>query len=127
VNGRYYWLEPGELIIDPLNFATAERAPDPAWSARVVGDQFWLLGSSSVEPWYLTGNDAAPFARQQARVFDRGVWEGSDAQVKDVVLVVDRTDGAVYAITGGGPRRVSDSSVEERVRKAMMEQKKAGL
>lgn len=126
VNGRYYWLEPGELIIDPLNFATAERAPDPLYSARVVGDQFWLLGSSSVEPWYLTGQDAAPFARQQARVFDRGVWEGTDVQVKDVVVLVDATDGAVYAITGAGPQRISDNSVEERIRVAMATQTQQG-
>lgn len=119
VNGRYYWLEPGELVVDPLNFATAERAPDPLFSARVIGDQFWLLGQSSVEPWYLTGQDAAPFARQQSRVFDRGVWQGSDVQVKDVVVLVDATDGAVYAIGGQGPQRISNSSIEERIRRAM--------
>jgi len=126
-NGRYYWLEPGELEIDPLNFATAEKAPDPCFSARVIGDQFWLLGSSSVEPWYLTGQDAAPFARQQSRVFERGIWEGSDVQLKDVVIVVDALDGVVYVIGGGGPQRVSNHAIEEAVRKAMAIQRKEGF
>lgn len=126
VNGRYYWIEPGETEIDGLNFATAERAPDPCYSVRVVGDQFWLLGSASVEPWYLTGQDAAPFARQQARVFDRGIWQGTDVQVKDIVVLVDATDGAIYAIGGQGPQRISDSSIEERVRKAMLTQTQQG-
>lgn len=127
VNGRYYWIEPGEIEINALNFATAERAPDPCHSARVIGDQFWLLGTSSLEPWYLTGLDAAPFARQQSRVFDRGVWEGSDVQVKDIVLLVDQTDGTVYAVGGQGPVRVSTHSVEERVREAMATQRQKGF
>lgn len=126
VNGRFYWIEPGETTVDALNFATAERAPDPAWSVRTVGDQFWILGSSSVEPWYLTGSDAAPFARQQARVFDRGVWQGTDVQVKDSVVIVDVLDGTVYAVGGGGPMRISDNSVEERIRKAMAVQTQWG-
>ena len=37
-NGRFYWIEPGEHVIDPLNFATAERLPDPVLSVRAVGD-----------------------------------------------------------------------------------------
>jgi hypothetical protein len=127
VNGRFYWIEAGEITIDPLNFATAERAPDPAYSVRTVGDQFWLLGSSSVEPWYLTGDGTAPFARQQARVFDRGVWQGSDVQVKDSVVIVDSLDGTVYAVGGQGPVRISDNSIEERIRKAMAFQVQEGV
>src|SRR3546814_13767742 len=26
--GRFYWIDPGEIVVDPLNFATAERSPD---------------------------------------------------------------------------------------------------
>lgn len=120
VNGRFYWIEPGEVTIDPLNFATAERSPDPIHSVRVVGDQFWLLGSNSTEVWYPTGNQDAPFQRVQGRLFDRGIWQGTDVQIKDFVMVVD-TDGVVYQI-GSSPERVSDNSIEERIRVAMNEQ-----
>lgn len=125
-NGRFYWIDPGQTVIDPLDFATAERAPDACHSVRTVGDQFWLLGNSSVEPWYLTGSGEAPFARQQSRVFDRGVWEGTDVQLKDAVVVADRVDGVVYALTGGGPQRISNNAIEEAVRKAMAAQKREG-
>lgn len=118
VNGRFYWIEPGETIIDPLNFATAERSPDPIISVRVVGDQFWLLGTNSTEVWYPSGDATAPFQRVQGRLFDRGIWEGTDMAVKDAVLVVDN-DGIVYSITGGGPVRISNSSIEERMRDAI--------
>jgi hypothetical protein len=30
-NGRFYWIRPGEITIDALDFATAEKAPDPVW------------------------------------------------------------------------------------------------
>ena len=125
-NGRFYWVEPGETEIDPLNFATAERSPDQAWSVRVIGDQAWFLGPSSIEPWYLTGQDAAPFARQQSRVYDRGIWEGTDVQIRDTMLAVDSQDGRVYVIGGQGIQRVSNNSIEERVRRAMMAEVRGG-
>ncbi len=122
-NGLFYWIEPFETIIDPLNFATAERAPDPLWSVNVIGDQFWLPGSSSNEVWYPTGDEAIPFLRVQARVFDRGVWQGTAVPVKDDLILVDR-DGVVYRIAGGAgaPQRVSNHGIEERIRFAMNQQ-----
>lgn len=117
MNGRFYWIEPGDRTIDPLNFATAERSPDPLWSVIVVGDQFWLPGTSTTEVWYPTGSQDAPFLRIQGRLFDRGVWEGTPVQVKDTLILVD-TDGTVYA-TDDGPRRISTSGIEERIRRAM--------
>ena len=124
VNGRFYWIEPGETTIDPLNFATAERSPDPIHSVRVVGDQFWLLGSNSTEVWYPTGNQDTPFQRVQGRLFDRGIWQGTDVQIKDFVILVD-TDGVVYKI-GSSPEPISDHSIEERIRNAMVEQVRSG-
>lgn len=122
VNGRFYWIEPGEKIIRPLNFATAERAPDPLWSVRVTGDQFWLPGTSTTEVWYPTGNLDAPFQRIQGRLFDRGIWGGTDVQIRNTVVLVDQ-DGIAYAITDA-PRRISNSGIEERIRRAMAEQER---
>jgi hypothetical protein len=116
--GRFFWIEPGETFIRPLNFATAERSPDPLFSVRVIGDQFWLFGTSTTEIWYPTGDLLIPFARIQGQLFDRGIVEGTDVQIKDAVIVAD-TDGVVYELRGGQPRRVSDHSVEERIRVAL--------
>lgn len=121
VNGRFYWIEPGETSVDPLNFATAERAPDPLYSVKVIGDQFWLFGTNTTEIWYPTGDATTPFQRMQGRLFDRGIWQGTDIRIKDQVMVVD-TDGVVYAIAGS-PIRVSNNGVEERIRKAIAKQK----
>ena len=37
INGRFYWINPGETTVDALDFATAERAPDPISSVVVLG------------------------------------------------------------------------------------------
>jgi len=120
VNGRFYWIEPGEVTIDSLNFATAERAPDPISGVVVFGDQFWLPGVITTEPWYFTGNPETPVLRQQGIVFDRGAWEGTGVQVKDSMIIVG-ADGSVFDISGG-IEKISRPDIEERIRKAIKAQ-----
>jgi hypothetical protein len=120
INGRFYWIEPGETTIDPLNFATAERAPDPVFQVIVFGDNFWLPGQTTTEVWYLTGDPNAPVLRQQGVTFDRGTWEGTAVQVKDSMLIVD-SDGNVFQIEGG-IKEVSRPDVAQRIRQAIQYQ-----
>lgn len=117
INGRFFWIEPGEITIDPLNFATAERAPDPISGVIVFGDQFWLPGQTTTEVWYFTGDIDAPVLRLKGVTFDRGTWEGTALQVKDSMIIVD-SDGGVFQISGG-ETRISNPSIEERIRKAI--------
>lgn len=117
VNGRFYWIEPGETTVNPLNYATAERAPDPIFGVVVFGDQFWLPGSTTTEVWYFTGNQASPVERLRGITFDRGAFSGTALQVKDSMIIVD-SDGGVFQVSGG-LSRISDPSIEERIRKAI--------
>lgn len=117
INGRFFWIEPGETTIDPLDFATAERAPDPVFEVVVFGDQFWLPGSNTTEVWYFTGNIDSPVLRLQGVTFDRGTWEGTALQIKESMIIVD-SDGGVFQIAGG-LQRISDPSDEERIRQAI--------
>lgn len=113
-SGRFYWLEPGEVVIDPLNFATAESQPDNIIDMLSVGDNVWMLGDGSTEVWYATGNALTPFAPTQGRTYARGVVEGTAVRIKDQVVLVG-TDGIVYAI-GGGIKRISHHGIEEKIR-----------
>lgn len=122
-NGRFYWIRPAEVTIDPLDFATAERSPDPVWNVVVVGDQFWLPGNSTTEVWYPTGDGDAPFRRIDGRLFDKGVWEGTVIQVKDSVMAVG-TDGTVYKIDAQ-PEIVSNVGISQRIREAINAQRAA--
>lgn len=114
---RFYWIQPGALVIDPLDFATAESQPDDVLVVTTVGDTAWFVGESSTEVWYATGNIATPFAPANGRVFDRGAIEGTIVNVKGTVFLVGN-DFTVYAISGG-PQRVSNHGVEEVIRLRM--------
>lgn len=125
INGRFYWIFPGEIVIDPLNFATAERSPDPILDARVMGDQIWFFGNNSTEVWYPSGDADIPFSRIQGKLFDHGVVQGTALQVGDSLMVVD-VNGVVYQNTGS-PKKVSNNSIEERIRNAIKEMALASL
>lgn len=120
INGRFFWIDPGETTIDPLDFATAERAPDPISGVVVFGDQFWLPGSTTTEVWYFSGNEETPVLRMQGVVFDRGAWEGTAIKVKDSMIIVD-SEGGVFEV-GGGVKRISRPDIEQRIREAIQYQ-----
>jgi len=120
INGRFYWINPGETTVDALDFATAERAPDPISGVVVFGDQFWLPGTKTTEPWYFTGNIDTPVLRMQGVVFDRGAWEGTAIQIKDSMIIVD-TEGSVFQISNG-LKEISRPDIAERIRKSIQYQ-----
>lgn len=116
--GRFYWINPGETTIDPLNFATAERSPDALYGVQVFGDQFWLSGESTTEVWYVTGDTTNPMARLQGIVLDRGSWSNTGKAIHESMIIVD-ADGGVFLVRGGSPQRVSTPSIEEQIRRAI--------
>lgn len=122
---RFYWIEPGATTIDPLNFATAERFPDKIHQVRVVGDEFWLLGEKSIEVWRATGNGDAPFQRIDGRAFNFGIWSGTAVRLKDTSINCVADDGTVFNIAGV-PTPISDPSIAERTRDAIIDAKEAG-
>lgn len=123
--GRFYWINPGETYVDPIDFATAERSQDKLHQVGVYSDKFWLFGQITTEPWITVGGTDAPMQRFQGILFDRGSWEGTAVQVKDSLVVVDE-DGGVFQIAGG-QKRISRPDIEERIRAAMQLQKFADL
>lgn len=120
VNGRFYWINPGEVVVNALNFATAERSPDPLYNIEAVDDQFWLFGSNTTEIWYPSGDFNTPFQRLQGKLFTGGVWPGSVSKVREMVMLID-SDGVVYAVDNG-PQRISTNAIEEMVRKSFVSQ-----
>lgn len=126
INGRFYWIEPGETTIDPLNFATAESSPDAVLGVEVLGDTFILPGESTAEVWYATGDAAAPMQRLQGVVFDRGTWEATAASIDENLIICD-ANGGVFLISGGAPKRISTPDVEELIRKAIQLQQNLTL
>lgn len=122
---QFYWLNPGEVVIDALDFANKESSPDDIISMRAVGDQVLVMGEASTENWYATGELAAPFAPIEGRVYQRGAVEGTPCIVADSVLLVG-DDGIAYEVGyqyGGtadwGVHRISNHGIEERIRRQL--------
>lgn len=119
--GRFYWIEPGETTVDPLNFATAERSPDAIFGVQVFGDQFWLPGESTTEVWYVNvTTDPTQSVMQPLKgvVLDRGSWQNTARAIHENMVVVD-ADGGVFLLQGNSPKRISTPDIEEQIRVAM--------
>lgn len=112
---RFFWLRPGEVNIDPLDFSSAEAEPDQIVNLLVAGDQLWIFGQSSTESWYASGNADQPFLRSQGRAFSQGVIPGTVARVQDTIIVVGQ-DRVAYRIAGA-PERISHHGIEELLRR----------
>ncbi len=116
---RFYWIQPGAVVIDALDFAEAESEPDEIIDAVRIGDSVYMTGQSSTEVWYKnTAIDvtASDFVPQSGLAFSQGAIEGSVVPIRTQAYLVAE-DGIVYQIVGG-PRRVSTNGIEERIRLA---------
>lgn len=119
--GRFYWIEPGETTVDPLNFATAERSPDGVYGVQVFGDQFWLPGESTTEVWYVSQDATNRMQRLQGVVLDRGSWQNTSKAIHETMILVDG-DGGVFTVNGSSPQRISTPDIEEEIRLAIERQ-----
>lgn len=113
---RVYFILPGEVTIDPLNFFEAESEPDRINDIVCVGDQAWLIGQSSTDVYYTTGVSAAPFARAQGRPFPIGGVGGTCVKLVANLIIVG-VDNTVYVVADG-PSPISTNGIAERVRTA---------
>jgi hypothetical protein len=118
---RFYWLPYLETVIDPLNFASAEREPDPILSINIVSDEIWFIGSESVEVWSSTGDQDAPYARISGRAYTTGTFNKdsvcrSSYNGYPCLLWITNTKEVVLA--QGNPKKISTDSEEELLKNA---------
>jgi hypothetical protein len=120
-NSQKIWVT--ELLdgtsIDPLDFASAEGAPDGVVGIIADHRELWVFGTNSVEVWYNGGNAEFPLTRIQGAFnelgcaapysiakMDNGLfWLGRDA----------RGQGMVYRANGYTGQRISTHAVEWQI------------
>lgn len=111
--GEWYWALDARSI-DALDFATAERKDDNLLDCAALGDNLWLFGESTVEPWAQTGDADLPFTRIEQVGFDKGILATGCVCNADNTLFFIGSNGSVYRL-GDVPQRISDHSIEERI------------
>jgi hypothetical protein len=120
-NSQKFWVT--QLLdgssVDPLDFASAEGAPDGLVGLIVDHREVWLFGTNSVEVWYDAGLLDFPLQRIQGAFneigcaaaysiakMDNGLfWLGKDA----------RGQGVVYRANGYTGQRISTHAVEWQI------------
>lgn len=125
---KFYWIMPGAITIDALNFASAEFAPDNITDIVAVADQVWIGGPESIEIWYpnaSAANSSQSFLPIAGRALAHGVLAGTLVKIKDTVVFVG-SDNVVYAAGGthiytvaGGVNPISTHAISERIRAAL--------
>ena len=107
--------------ISPLDFATAERSPDPIKKIIRINRNLLMIGSESSEVWYNTGGQYFPFSPHPAGARQWGTrWPGSWIRVGDTAmgLGVNRNGDIKLLIANGlDIRPVINSQLEAEITK----------
>lgn len=118
-SGRRYFIRPGEVTIDALDYFTSESSPDGSVATVSLSSEVWLFDDASTEVWAPTGDADLPFEVLGGRTFSRG------ATARDTVIPFDNTiffigedneQGRVAYRASDIPQRISTHSIEERLR-----------
>lgn len=102
--------------VNPLDFATAEGAPDPLISLICDHRELWLFGDESTEVWFNSGATAFPFERINGSFIEMGCAAAhSVAKADNSVFWLSqdkRGQGHVVRAQGYQPQIVSTRAVE---------------
>ncbi len=112
---KFYWsAQLDGRTFDALDFASAESEPDNLLDCVTMRGNLYLMGVSTIEPWYYTGALDLPFSLIQQRLFPKGTHSTGCAIEMDNALVWVGSDAIVYR-TADVPERLSDHGIEERI------------
>lgn len=115
---RWYFIRPGEITIGPLDFYNAEEEPDQIVVVRQIGDSLAFLGATTIEFWYLTGDDTTQgdaFLPVNGQAYSIGMVPGTAVKVRDFVMFVG-TDDQVYKLSGRPEPITPNHGISELIR-----------
>lgn len=102
--------------IDPLDFASAEGAPDLLISLLVDHREVWLFGETTTEVFFNSGNTDFPFERIQGAFIQQGcAAKFSPARLGSSVVWLSSNEqgqGMVLKAEGYQPTRISTHAIE---------------
>lgn len=98
---------------DATEFAFAESSQDGLRGIIVDHGQVYLLGASTIEVWFNSGNADFPFSPNQGATIERGCLTGATIAKEDNGIFWVGDDRVVYRSSGGVPQVISTREVEE--------------
>lgn len=111
---RVYFSAIGGITFDGLDYFSAETQPDNLVSGAIHGDEFWLLGQSSVEVHVPSGDPDAPFLRINGRMFPMGCADRDSVGKLDDGFAWVGQDRIVYH-DASAPQRISTETIEQKL------------
>ena len=113
--GQFFISKLYSTEIDPIDWATAEAAPDDTEGVIVATRQLWLLGEKTTEVWYDSGDPDFPFTRISGAVSDIGCANHKTiAKIRTSILFVGN-DNKVYQTNGYTPIPISTPAIDKRI------------
>lgn len=115
--GQFFITQLYSTTTDPLDFATAESAPDDTIAIETFSNQLWLFGTKTIEIWYNSGDALFPFTRVSGGVLNRGCLSAFSVKKESSALYFVGDDGVVYAIQQNSyvPQKISTYAVEKDI------------
>lgn len=119
-SGRFYISELNSVLIDGLDFASAEGNPDNIISILSDHRDLWIFGTQTTEVFFNSGNADFPFERVNGAFIEHGCAATfSVAKMNNHVFWLsqdDKGNGLVYMARGYQPQRISTHAVEYAIR-----------
>lgn len=121
---RFYWTQPlanmldgsGDIVIDGLDFASAEDEPDELLDGLIYKSMLVLFGKETVEIHAPTGNDDLPWAAIVGSTIDEGILSTGCAALWNGTFAWIAPDYTVNIYSGSGKKRVSNEGIERVIR-----------
>lgn len=97
-----------------LDFAFAEKSPDPIVEIRRDHDRLWVFGSKSAQLFYNSGNVDFPISPVQGATIEHGCKPNSVVTADNAAIWV-RPNGAVLRSGGDSPQIISTPEVQDQI------------
>jgi hypothetical protein len=100
---------------DPLDYATAEGAPDEALRVFSVNNTLWIFGTLTTEVFYNTGATDFPFARINGVLLDKGLGASASVVLIDSQFYLLSNDMEVLRTNGYQFEKISTIHIDKAI------------
>ena len=117
--GKFYWSDLYSTNINALSFATAESSPDNLRALISLSNNLWLIGDTSTEVYYSSGDQNAPYYRVSGAIIGIGIAAPrSVSRFGTSLMWLAKSEfgqGYVVQTNGYSPQRISTQAIDDAI------------